>query len=224
MANIRQQETQHNVEIQQLKESPAEELPTEQTATAQPTTSVKKNVVSEDTADETTDTMSAGQSSTQTDADTLLESSPKEIADGEEQAPETLSAEELRKQEGAKRFKAIFAELNALSETQGGHLDHASSPEAKQEAQSLMLEMFNLIEEGAEDVPPALRFFMNLMRGAFTLTNAKGEIIVSEYVKMAEDMEAAGMGDVAHGIRLFTQQAIERGDEVIKPEDIGRPK
>ena len=224
LANIQQQEVQHSTEIQQLKQSPVEDPQTEHAVTAQPSTSVKKNVVSKDIADETPDTMSAIESKTQTGTDTLLESASKEIDAEEEQAPETLSAEELRKQEGAKRFKAIFAQLDALSETQGGRLDHTSSPEAKQEALGLMLEMFSVIEEEAEDVPPALRFFINLMRGANTLTNAKGEIIVSEYVKMAEDMEAVGMGDIARGIRSITRSAIARGDEVIKPEDILLPK
>lgn len=69
---------------------------------------------------------------------------------------------------------------------------------------------------------PAFTFFMNLMTMGYKLVNSEGELIVSEYVKMAEHMEAAGMSEMAKGIRAWAQNAIDNGYEVIKPEDVQR--
>ena len=51
-----------------------------------------------------------------------------------------------------------------------------------------------------------LTFFMNLTTISNRLVNSKGEIIVSEYVKIADHMEAAGMGEIAKFI-FFSKNA-----------------
>lgn len=133
-----------------------------------------------------------------------------------------LSPEELRERQLRKRLKEIFAQLKALSIKEGGKINASSSPEARLEMQQLMTEMFQIMQEGAGEIDPALNFFMNLMTMGNNLVNSKGEVIVSEYIKMADSMEAAGMGEMAKGIRAWAQIALDNGHEVIKAEDMMR--
>lgn len=184
--------------------------------------SLQDGSASKDTSDGTPLVKSEEAENTETETDWTLEGTIDSIAKTEE-AEESLSPEELRERELKKRLKEIFAQMKVLTEKAGGKVDASSDPEVRQEMQQLTTEMFQIMQEGAkEEDRPALTFFMNLMTMGNRLVNSKGEIIVSEYVKIADHMEAAGMGEMAKGIRALTQHAIDNGNEVIKPEEIQR--
>ncbi|MCE2401772.1 hypothetical protein J4G08_12915 [Candidatus Poribacteria bacterium] len=159
---------------------------------------------------------------TKTDTDSTLEGMNEETTSIEE-AEEILSPEELRERELKKRLKEIFAQMKVLTEKAGGKVDASSDPEVRHEMQQLTTELFQIMQEGVkEEDQPAFNFFMNLMTMSNRLVNSNGEIIVSEYVKIADNMEAAGMSEMAKGIRAWAQNALDNGYEVIKPEDIQR--
>ncbi len=223
MANFRQK----NAPISQLDKSIETEQPENSpknfTDTTQlEITSLQDDSASKDAADGTPLAKNEAAENTETETDSTLEGTIDSITITDE-AEENLSPEELRERELKKRLKEIFAQMKVLTEKAGGKVDASSDPEVRQEMQQLTSEMFQIMQEGAkEDDKPVLNVFMNLMSMSNRFVNSKGEIIVSEYVKIADYMEAAGMGEIAKGIRALTQQAINDGLEVIKPEEIQR--
>ncbi len=87
--------------------------------------------------------------------------------------------------------------------------------------QQLTAEMFQIMQEGVkEEDKPVLTFFMNLMTMSNRLVNANGELVLSEYVKMVDQMEAAGMDEISKGIRGWAQNALDNGYEVIRVEEV----
>ena len=82
--------------------------------------------------------------------------------------------------------------------------------------------MFQIMQEGVkEEDRPAYNFLMNVTTTMGNrLVNANGEMILSEYINMADQMEAAGMGEIAKSIRTFAQFLIDKGYETIRPEQI----
>jgi hypothetical protein len=155
-----------------------------------------------------------------TDTDSTLEGMNAETATTEE-TEENLSPEELRERELGKRLKEIFAQMKALSIKEGGKVNASSSPQARRKMQQLTAEMFQIMQEGAkEEDKPVLTFFTNLMTMSNRLVNANGELVLSEYIKMADQMKAAGMDEMAKGIRGWAQNALDNGHEVIRVEEI----
>ncbi len=224
LANFRQ----HYASISQLSKSKetrkAGSLQTEQSDKPQPEAqSVKNSPAPKNTTDGTHSVTSTIEENSENVTDTTLEGTIEETVSTEEEAAENLSPEELREQELKKRLKDISAQMKVLIEKAGGKVDASSDPEVRREMQQLTTEMFQIMQEGVkEEDQPAFNFFMNLMTIGNNSVNSKGELIVSEYVKMADLMESAGMGEIAKGMRALAQIAIDSGSDVIKPEHINK--
>lgn len=142
----------------------------------------------------------------------------EEITAEEEAAEEALSAKELRNKEGKERLQNVYSKMRALLEREGGKVDQSSSLNARVEMFHLQQELFRLIEEGADDIPAPLRFFMNLSVRMGNATNAAGEFPVSEYVNIADYMESEGDIETATRMRAVAQRALDNGDNIIKSE------
>ena len=52
------------------------------------------------------------------------------------------------------------------------------------------------------------------------LVDSNGELVLSEYVKIADQMEAAGMPEIATSTRSWAQVLIDKGYETVKPHQI----
>lgn len=225
LTNFRQQHPPLDEETTQLVKSEETEhsgnLQAELTDDQPDVQSVKSSSNSIQIADASHIVSSSEEDNSENSTDAALEGTSEETTVTEKTTEENLSPEELRKRELGKRLKEIFAQMKTLSMQEGGRVDASSSPEARREMQQLTTEMFQIMQEGAkEEDRPVLNFFTNLMAMGNNLVNSKGEMVLSEHIKMADQMEAAGMGEIAKGIRAFAQRAIDNGYEVIKPEEI----
>ena len=194
------QEQQPPAAATSYKRMPQQSAPTSE-GTAQPTRGSKE-----------------GPSRTYETPEEHVESIFTEITAEEQQAEETLSAEELRNKEGRERLKNVFSKIRNLIASEGGKIDHTSSLSARVEFFHHQQELFRLFEEGADEIPAGLRFFMNLSMRMGNATNAAGEFPVSEYVNIADYMEAEGDVETATRMRAVAQSALGNGDDIIKSE------
>lgn len=134
---------------------------------------------------------------------------------------EHLTPEEIRERELKKRLEEIQSQMGALIAKAGGRVNAYSDPEIKREMQQLTTELFEILQEGVKDEDrPVFNFFSNLFTMGNRLVNANGELILSEYVKIADQMEAAGMPEIAKSTRTWAQALIDKGYETVKPHQI----
>ncbi len=134
---------------------------------------------------------------------------------------EHLTPEEIRQRELRKRFKEIQSQMAELTTKAGGRVNAFSDPEIKREMQQLTTELFQILQEGVKDEDrPVFNFFSNLFTMGNRLVDSNGELILSEYIKMADQMEAAGMTEIATGTRTWAQVLIDKGYETVKPHQI----
>lgn len=139
----------------------------------------------------------------------------------ETEKDEHLTPEEIRERELKKRVEEIQSQMAALIAKAGGRVNAYSDPEIKREMQQLTTELFQIMQEGVKDEDrPVFNFFTNLFTMGNRLVNANGELILSEYVKIADQMEAAGMTEIAKGTRAWAQALIDKGYETVKPHQI----
>jgi len=141
-----------------------------------------------------------------------------EIIAEEEKAEEALSAEERRNREGRERLQNTYSKIRDLIASEGGKIDHTSSLSARVEFFHLQQELFRLFEEGADEIPAGLRFFMNLSKRMSAGGTASGDFSVSEYVNVADFLDAEGDVETANRMRAVAQRALDNGDDILKPE------
>lgn len=147
-----------------------------------------------------------------------VEATLEEIIDEEEKVEEALSAEERRNKEGRRRLRNTFSKIKNLIASEGGKIDHTSSLSARVKMFHLQQDLFHLIEEGSDDIPAGFRFFMNLSQRMNNVSTSSGEFSVSEYVKVADYMDAEGDVETANRMRAVAQRALDHGDDIIKYE------
>lgn len=134
---------------------------------------------------------------------------------------EPLTPKEIRQRELKKRFEEIQSQMAELTAKAGGRVNAYSDPELQREMQQLTTELFQILQEGAKDEDrPVLNFFSNLFTMGNRLVDSNGELVLSEYVKIADQMEAAGMTEIATGTRAWAQVLIDKGYETVKPHQI----
>lgn len=134
---------------------------------------------------------------------------------------EPLTPEEIRERELGKRLKEIQSQMAELTTKAGGRVDAFSDPEIKREMQQLTTELFQILQEGVKDEDrPVFNFFSNLFTMGNRLVDSNGELVLSEYVKIADQMEAAGMTEIATGTRTWAQVLIDKGYKTVKPHQI----
>ena len=134
---------------------------------------------------------------------------------------EHLTPEEIRERELRKRVEEIQSQMAALIAKAGGKVNAFSDPEIKREMQQLTTELFQILQEGVKDEDrPVFNFFSNLFTMGNRLVDSNGELILSEYIKIADQMEAAGMTEIATGTRAWAQALIDKGYETVKPHQI----
>lgn len=139
----------------------------------------------------------------------------------ETEKDEHLTPEEIRERELKKRLEEIQSQMAELIAKAGGRVNAYSDPEIKREMQQLTTELFQILQEGVKDEDrPVFDFFSNLFTMGNRLVDSNGELILSEYVKIADQMEAAGMTEIATGTRAWAQALIDKGYETVKPHQI----
>ncbi len=151
----------------------------------------------------------------------LQEKTTDEVNTVEIEKDEHLTPEEIRERELRKRIEEIQSQMAALIAKAGGRVNAYSDPEIKREMQQLTTELFQILQEGVKDEDrPVFNFFGNLFTMGNRLVNSDGELVLSEYVKMADQMEAAGMTEIATGTRAWAQVLIDKGYETVKAHQI----
>lgn len=134
---------------------------------------------------------------------------------------EPLTPEEIRQRELRKRFEEIQSQMAELTAKAGGRVNAFSDPELQREMQQLTTELFQILQEGVKDEDrPVFDFFSNLFTMGNRLVDSNGELVLSEYVKIADQMEAAGMTEIATSTRAWAQVLIDKGYETVKPHQI----
>ena len=152
--------------------------------------------------------------------DIITDAEIEEIITEEEMTQEVLSAEELRKQELKQQQKDIFEQIRALMATEGGALDSSTDKEKMEQVLLLQRELLHLQQEIEGISNPDANYSMDLAMMVNRSVNKNGEMPVSEALKIADYMEAAGSVESANTMRAVIQRAIDSGDEVIKPAHI----
>lgn len=139
----------------------------------------------------------------------------------ETEMDEHLTPEEIRERELRKRFEEIQSRMAELTTKAGGRVNAFSDTEIQREMQQLTTELFQILQEGVKDEDrPVFNFFSNLFTMGNRLVDSNGELILSEYVKIADQMEAAGMIEIATSTRTWAQVLIDKGYETVKPHQI----
>lgn len=186
----------------------------------------KSTSISESTIGETKSTVNTHDDKHKIDSDELehpdfQEKTTDEVNTMELDKDEHLTPEEIRERELRKRVEEIQSQMAALIAKAGGRVNAYSDPEIKREMQQLTTELFQILQEGVKDEDrPVFNFFSNLFTMGNRLVDSNGELILSEYVKIVDQMEAAGMTEIATGTRAWAQALIDKGYETVKPHQI----
>ena len=137
----------------------------------------------------------------------------------EPSATPQLSDEELRRQELLRQRAEIYEQLKTIA-PEGVTVHSSDDPKGVLQALELFKELNQIDEELSEhsndDGSRALQRAINLTK---SLT-PDGELPVMAAAKMADTWEQEGNFEVANRMRQVVQNAVERGDEVIKREHV----
>lgn len=212
----------HHTTIQVLGPIPQSMVsPTENTVPVDFQTEGVTNTSDETTETPMTETTEALPNKDDALADAFLpdvEATHEEITAEEEKAEDALSAEERRNREGRERFQNTYSKIRTLIADEGGKIDHTSPLSARVEFYHHLQELFHIIDEGSDEIPPSFRFFMNLATRMGAGGTASGDFSVSDYLNVADFMDAEGDVETANRMRAVAQRALDNGDDILKPE------
>lgn len=119
----------------------------------------------------------------------------KEVAAEEKEVTEVLSAEEMAKRENKRKAKELWEKIGKIMQNAGGSIHSATHPEEMQEIVSLLDEA-----AGGSTIFTQMNNFGVMFQNS---VNSKGEIRVSEVLRMADYYESE-MGELGEHIDLRT--------------------
>ena len=130
-----------------------------------------------------------------------------------------LSAEELRRQEFLQRQVEIYDQLKTIA-PEGVTVHSSDDPEGVLRALELFKKLSQIDEElSGYSSDNALRVIQRSINMTKSLT-PDGELPVMAAAKMVDTWEQDGNFEAASRMRQVVQNAVERGDEVIKREHV----
>ena len=130
-----------------------------------------------------------------------------------------LSAEELRRQELLQRQVEIYDQLKTIA-PEGVTVHSSDNPEGVLRALELFKKLSQIDEElSGYSSDNALRMIQRSINMTKSLT-PDGELPVMAAAKMVDTWEQDGNFEAASRMRQVVQNAVERGDEVIKREHV----
>ena len=144
----------------------------------------------------------------------------KTIAAEEEEVKESLSAEELRKQEIKKQVEEIQERMKQVIIRAGGKIHSVTHPEEMRQFLELQGEILALHKEAEGSTHPVLGVIHNLSVVTHNNLNSQGELSVSGAAKVAEYIAETGDDETAQRMQDLIKIALDSGDNVIKSEHL----